>query len=247
MLILPATADTIAGFMAAAEAAPDELSTIANVMPCPPMPFVPEEHHGSLVIFAMLCHVGSPEDGEAVFAPFRALASPLADMLKPIRYPEMFPPADDSYRPLAVARTMFLDHVDRTTAETIVASLEASDTPMRAAQLRVLGGAIARVADDATAYAHRSRRIMVNLAAFYEGPEDRVKRQAWLDDFAATLDQGASGAYVNFVGDEGADGVHAAYPDATWTRLASIKDRYDPTNVFRLNQNIGPSASQAAG
>jgi len=247
MLILPATVDAIAGFIAAAEAAPDELSTIANVMPCPPMPFVPEEHHGSLVIFAMLCHLGSPEDGEAVFAPFRALATPLADLLKPIAYPEMFPPGDDSYRPMAVARTMFMDHVDRTTAETIVQFLEASDATMRAAQLRVLGGAIARVADDATAYAHRSRRIMVNLAAFYEGPDDRAERQAWVDDFAAALDQGASGAYVNFVGDEGADGVHAAYPDATWARLASIKDRYDPTNVFRLNQNISPATAEEAG
>ena len=95
ILVLPATAETVEGFIAAAEAAPEELSTIANVMNCPPMPFVPEEHHGSIVILAMLCHVGDAEAGEAAMAPFRALAEPLADLVKPISYPEMYPPEED--------------------------------------------------------------------------------------------------------------------------------------------------------
>ncbi len=91
MLILPATAETVAGFIAAAEAAPDELSTIANVMPCPPMPFVPEEHHGSLVVFGMLAYAGDAAAGERALAPFRALAEPLADMLKPDPLPRDVP------------------------------------------------------------------------------------------------------------------------------------------------------------
>ena len=112
---------------------------------------------------------------------------------------------------------------------------------MRVAQLRVLGGAVERVPADATAYAHRASRIMVNVAAFYEGPEDRVVREAWVTDFAAALQQGDDGAYVNFLGDEGEERVRAAYPGATWDRLAAIKARYDPTNLFRLNQNIPPA------
>ena len=83
MMVLPATAETVQGFIAAAEAAPDELSTIANVMPCPPLPFVDEQHHGSLVIFAMLGFAGVVEAGQAALAPFRALAEPLADMVRP--------------------------------------------------------------------------------------------------------------------------------------------------------------------
>jgi hypothetical protein len=113
MLILPATPDTIASFIAAAEAAPEELSTIANVMPAPPMPFVPAEYHGKLVILAFMCYAGSPDSGERALAPFRAIAKPLADMVKPIRYPEMYPPEDPSYHPNAVARTMFVDTIDR--------------------------------------------------------------------------------------------------------------------------------------
>jgi hypothetical protein len=241
MLVLPATPDTIAGFIAAAEAAPEELSTIANVMSAPPMPFLPEEAHGKVVILAMLAYAGGAEDGERALAPFRALAEPMADMLRPMSYPEMFPPEDPDYHPTAAATTMFLDHVDRNVAETMLRFLETSDAPMRVAQLRVLGGAMARVPADATAFAHRSSRIMVNLAAFY-GPDDRARREAWVADFAAAIDQGDGGAYVNFLADEGPDRVHAAYPPATWDRLASVKAQYDPTNLFRLNQNVPPAA-----
>jgi len=120
MMMLPATADAITSFIALAEAAPEELTTIANVMPAPPMPFVPAEHHGKLVIFAMLCHAGGGEAGERAVAPFRALATPIVDMVKPGRYPEMYPPDDESYHPLATTRTMFIDKVDRGVAETIL-------------------------------------------------------------------------------------------------------------------------------
>jgi FAD binding domain/Berberine and berberine like len=245
ILVLPATADTVQGFVAAAEAAPDELSTIGNVMPCPPLPFVAEEHHGKIVNFAMLAWAGDAKAGEAAIAPFRALATPLADMVKPATYPEMFPPEDPDYHPLAVSRTMFIDHVDRPVAETIMRFLEASDSPLRVAQLRVLGGAIGRVPADATAYAHRDSKIMVNVAAFYEG-DDKPRREAWVAEFSAALNQGDSGAYVNFVGDEGEARVRAAYPGATWDRLARIKAQYDPDNVFRLNQNVPPASGTMA-
>jgi hypothetical protein len=244
MLVLPATAETVAGFIAAAEAAPEELSTIANVMNCPPMPFVAEEHHGSLVIMGMLAYAGSTEDGERALAPFRALATPLADMLKPMPYPEMFPPEDPDYHPTAAAVTMLIDAVDGPAAETIMEYLRQSDASLRVAQLRVLGGAMARVPADATAYAHRASRIMVNLAAFYEGPEDRTVRERWVADFAAALNTGDDGAYVNFLGDEGPERVRAAYPGATWDRLAAIKARYDPSNLFRLTQNVPPMGKQ---
>ena len=240
ILVLPATAETVAGFIAAAEAAPEELSTIANVMPCPPMPFVAEEHHGTLVNMAMVAYAGSAEDGQAALAPFRALAEPLADMVRPIPYPEMFPPEDPDYHPTAVAQTMFLDRVDGATAQEIMRFLTESDASMRVSQLRVLGGAAARVPDDATAYAHRDSKIMVNLAAFYEGEGDKARRQAWVDQFAAAIQQDDTGEYVNFVGDEGEAGVRAAYPGPTYDRLAAIKAQYDPENLFRVNHNIPP-------
>jgi FAD/FMN-containing dehydrogenase len=239
MLLLPATAEVVAGFMAAAEAAPEELSGIANVMPAPPLPFVPAEAHGRLVVMALLAYAGNADAGERALAPFRALAPPLADMLQPMPYSGMFPPEEEEYHPTAVARTMFVDTVDREVAGTIMEHLGASDAPIRVAQLRVLGGAMARVPVEATAYAHRHRRIMVNIAAFYDGPDDKVRRQAWVDGFAAAIHQG-DGAYVNFLADEGPERVREAYPGPTWDRLVEVKRRYDPHNLFRRNQNIPP-------
>jgi FAD/FMN-containing dehydrogenase len=247
MLVLPATAETVAGFIAAAEAAPEELSTIANVMNCPPLPFVPEEHYGKLVNLAFMAYSGDPEAGERAMAPFRALATPLADMVKPMPYPEIYPPDDDSYHPTVVGHTMFLDTIDHGLAATMVQHLEASDASLRAVQLRVLGGAMARIPFDATAFAHRDSGIMAIVVAFYEGDDDKALRQAWVDRLAAALHQGDDGAYVNFLGDEGEERIRAAYPGSTWDRLASIKARYDPANLFRLNQNIPPAAGGGGG
>jgi hypothetical protein len=247
MLILPATVNALASFIAAADAAPDELSTIANVMPAPPMPFVPPEHHGKMILMGMLVYAGDVESGERAIAPFRTLTEPLADMVRPMRYPEIFMPEEEDYHPTAAARTLFIDTVDRDIAGMLLEYLNGSDAPMRVAQLRVLGGAVARVPNDATAYAHRQARIMVNVAAFYEGPEDRPLREAWVADLAAALNQGYSGAYVNFVGDEGQARVGDAYPGATWDRLAAVKARYDPTNLFRMNHNIPPGAEARGG
>jgi len=241
LLILPATPHVIASFIAEAEAAPEELSTIANVMPAPPMPFVPPEHHGRLIIMAILAHVGGGESGERAVAPFRALAAPIADMVRPMRYPEIYTPDDPAYHPKAVARTLFSDGIGAGEAETIIDYLHHSDASLRVAQLRVLGGAMARVPAEATAFAHRSRRIMVNVAAFYDGAEERARRETWVADFAAALGGSRAGAYVNFLGDEGPARVREAYPGSTWDRLAAVKARYDPTNLFRLNQNVPPA------
>jgi FAD/FMN-containing dehydrogenase len=241
MLLLPATPEVIAAFIAEAERAPEELSTIANVMSAPPMPFIPAEMHGQLVVLAMLVYAGEVEDGQKAVAPFRAIATPVADMVRPMRYPEIYPPEEGDYHPTAIGHTMFVDTIGHTEAETIMEFLRASDAPMRATQLRVLGGAMGRVPVDVTAFAHRKARIMVNLAAFYDGPEERQVRQAWVDDFATALNQGYAGAYVNFLSDEGDGRVRDAYPGETWERLVAIKARYDPTNLFHLNQNIPPA------
>ena len=251
MLVQPATAETVAAFMAAAEAAPEELSAIVNVMNCPPLPFVAEEHHGSLVIFALLCFAGEADAGEAAMAPFRAVAEPLGDLVRPMTYPELFPPeegppteepADSSMVPGFAGLTLFTDPIGPDESALIVERLGWSDSPMRVAQLRVLGGAMARVAPEATAFAHRQRHVMVNVWAMYVGPTDRVVKEAWVRDLAAALRRGDDGAYVNFVNDKGPERVRAAYPGATWDRLAAVKARYDPGNLFHRNHNIDPAA-----
>ena len=243
LLFLPATPDVIASFLVEAEAAPEELTTIANVMPAPPLPFIPAEDHGRPVVMAMLVHAGDTQAGERAVAPFRALATPIADMVRPMAYPEMYGPEDPDYRPVAVVRTGFLGSVDRRAAETIIERIEGSTAAMAVTQLRVLGGAMARVPADATAFAHRGSRIMVNVAAIYQQPDDRPEHAAWVRDLADELNDGDPGAYAGFLADEGEERIRAAYPGATWDRLAAIKADYDPDNVFRLNQNIPPAAS----
>ena len=241
-LILPARPDVIASFVAAAEAAPEELSAIANVMPAPPMPFIPPQHHGRLVVLATLAHSEGGEAGERAMVPFRGLAEPIADLVQAMPYPELYPPEPDDFHPRPAIRGQFLDAVDRGVAETIVDHLQVATAPMAVTQLRVLGGAMARVPADDTAFAHRKRRIMVNVAAMYERPDEAAIHQSWVAELATALRQDDDAAYAGFLGDEGEARVREAYPGSTWERLATVKARYDPGNLFRLNQNVPPAA-----
>ena len=155
-------------------------------------------------------------------------------------YPDMYPPEDEEYRPIPAIHTMFLDSFDRAAAETIVDGIEASTAPMAVTQLRVLGGEMARVPADATAFAHRDRPIMANVVAMAARPDQLAEPAAWVAGLAEQLGKGDQAAYVGFLGDEGEERVRAAYPQPTWDRLAEIKTQYDPDNLFRLNQNIPP-------
>jgi FAD/FMN-containing dehydrogenase len=241
MLLLPGSAEVIEGLVAAATAAPEELSVIANVMVAPPMPFLPAEAHGKLVVMALLAYAGDAGDGERALAPIRALAEPLADMVEPMPYAGLFQGGDDEFEVVEEsARSLFCDTVDAAAAKAVVEHLGASTAPMAVAQLRVLGGAMARVPAEATAFAHRHRRIMAAVGCVYEQAADRPANDAWADRFAAALRQGDPGVYVNFLGDEGPERVRQAYPGATWDRLVEVKRRYDPGNLFRRNQNIPP-------
>ena len=109
MLVLPASPAVIAAVMAYAQSAPDELSLIVTVMVAPPMPFLPPEVHGKLIVMALVCYAGDPEIGERAIAPLRAIAPPLVDLVHPTSYPELFPPEPEGMHPFAAVRTMFLD------------------------------------------------------------------------------------------------------------------------------------------
>jgi FAD/FMN-containing dehydrogenase len=244
MLVLPADdPGVIEGFMAAAAAAPEELSAIANIMVAPPIPFLPPQAHGKLILMALVAWAGDAGAGEQALAPFRALAEPLADMLRPMPYAGLFEPVEDMEVTEESARSLFMDTVDAAAAATIVEHLQASTAPMAVAQLRALGGAMARVPADATAFAHRDRRVMGGVGAVYDRAADKPVHDAWADGFAAALRQGEPGVYVNFLADEGPGRVREAYPGATWDRLAEVKRRWDPANLFHHNQNIQPASN----
>jgi len=214
-------------------------------MPAPPMPFIGEEHYGRLVVLAMLYHAGPREDAQRVLAPFRSIAEPLADLLRPRSYDDMYPPKNGP-GPRASGRTLFLDGLDRNVAAEILGRLAASTAQMSVARLRVLGGAMARVPANDTAFAHRKRRTMVNLGAVHASPGEAPAHEAWLDAFAESL-RADDDAYVNFLGDEGPERARAAYPGETWSRLRDVKRRYDPDNVFRVNHYVPPAVELPAG
>jgi FAD/FMN-containing dehydrogenase len=238
MLFLPATAEVISGIAESTATAPDELSAIVNVMPTFPMPFIPKQYHGKLSVMVMLVYAGDPNEGEKVIAPFRKLAEPLADMLKPMRYKDIFPPENGSYHPTAVSHNMHMNNIDQAVATEIISWLNKLEAPMKALQFRVLGGAVSRVPEAATAYAHRKNPVMVNVAAFYETEAEKTVRQKWIDDFAAALFQGDSAGYVGFLGPTEQDRLADAYPPETLKKLREVKNKYDPGNLFRLNFNI---------
>lgn len=240
VLILPARVDVITAFAALSEAAPEELSSIVNIMPAPPMPFIPAEYHGQIVTMATMVYTGDIEEGLRVVAPFRQLAEPIVDMIGPMSYPEIYLPEDPDFRPVVAIRSKFIDQIDERTAQIMVDHTRASTAEMPFAQFRVLGGAMARVPADATAFAHRSSRMMVTFIALYENRDEAAIHNEWAINAVADLDQSESTVYVNFVADEGKARVHDAYPSATWERLAAIKAKYDPTNLFRRNHNIPP-------
>jgi FAD/FMN-containing dehydrogenase len=240
ILILPASPQVITGFLEAAQAAPVELSTIANVTIAPPMPFLPEAAHGKPVLIGLFAYVGPVDQAEEVIAPFRALAEPLADMVRPMRYPELFEAPEQEAR-FASGTNFFADSLDPAAAEAILEQLPKSTAPMTAVQLRVLGGALARIPNDATAFAHRDKGLFVNVATMYMDAGEKEAHDAWVDGLANLLGKDGAGGYVGFLGDEGEATIRAAYPGATWDRLRELKRRYDPDNLFHLNHNIPPA------
>jgi hypothetical protein len=239
MLVLPARADVITGIVAAADAAPEDLSVIANVLKAPPLPFIPQEQHGKTVVMAVMVYAGGRAAAEKAMAPIRALATPLADMIRPIRYPEMYAGTEAPGPVFAAGTNMLVNELSIRGAETILAHLEIATAAIAAVQLRVLGGAVARVAEGATAFGHRRAKLMVNVAAMTQRVDERVEHESWAVGLVEALSGGVrTPAYVGFIGEEGEEGVRRAYPPATLRRLAQVKRRYDGTNLFHPNLNI---------
>ena len=242
MLFLPATTEVISGFLQAAAAADEELSTILNVMTAPPMPFLPEEAVGHPIVMAFLTYAGGAEKGNRAVAPFRQLAEPIVDMVRPMTYPEMYMPEEEEFHPMATGQTTFIDEISDSTIESVLAEISNSSAMMAASQFRVLGGAMARVPVEATAFGHRQRKMMATAAAMFERPEEEEKYLPGVKKVMRLYDRDyEKRAYTGFLGDEGSERVRAAYPGPTWERLREVKGRYDPGNLFRHNQNIPPA------
>ena len=245
-LFLPPTRDALRGLEAAAAAAPEALTTISMLMPAPPAPFIPESVHGQLTLAVMFVFDGDPESGQHALEPFRALATPMAELVAPMPHIgiyELLKAAEQ--RAPSTHRSLFLDTLDDDAVDTILERMSMPSSALAMTQIRILGGQMSRVPADATAFAHRDAKVMVVLITPFEDPAEAPVHTAWTHEYFEALRPRAIGVYSNFLEAEGEDRIREAYPTATYRRLADVKRRYDPTNLFRLNQNIAPAVSVA--
>lgn len=242
MLILPASPESLVSFVEAAVEAPDYLSVIVAVAVAPPMPFLPPEVHGQLVMMGVMVHSGPQDQAESDLARFRSIATPLVDGLETMSYPDVFA-GPEPPQPVAMSvRSVFADEFSPDEAGAALDALSNATADMNIIQIRALGGAVSRVPNDATAFGHRQRAMTLNVAAAYEAPESRPEHEKWVEAVSEELRDGDPGAYINFLGDDSPEAVRAAYPQDTWERLVEVKTKYDPSNLFAFNHNIPPRA-----
>jgi FAD/FMN-containing dehydrogenase len=225
-------------------AAPDELTTIFELEAAPPLPFLPEDVHGEPIVMIGACYAGAVEDGVEVLRPLKEFGIPIADRLEPKPYTElqsMF----DPFVPHGWHRywkSVELPPLSDTAIDTLVEHASLQTSPKSYCIVFQLGGALARVGEGETAYRQReaAHNVVINAVWTEDDPEGE-RHVAWAREYYSALQSHAGEhVYVNFLGDEGADRVRQAYGKRHYERLVELKRRYDPTNFFRLNQNIEP-------
>lgn len=243
------TEEILPKYVEYALSAPDGLTTIATVMQSPPLPFVPPDMHSKPVLIVMFAYTGDLEEGPRAVDPLRTLGTAIGEVAAPMPYLGMFEFTKEGsvHGMHHRIRTMYLDAMTPETARIIAEHGRTMTSPGAMSQIRVLGGAMSRVAPDATAFAHRTKPIMFSIITGWPDEADASApvHEAWVERYWQAIRPYASGAYVNFLSDDGADRIRDAYPPATYRRLQAIKRRYDPGNVFHLNQNILPFEEEA--
>ncbi len=225
-------------------AAPDALTTIFELSVAPPLPFLPEEVHGKPIVMVGACYAGSPDEGAEVVRPLKQFGSPIVDLLEPKPYTDL----QSMFDPLVPHgwhrywKSVELPPLTDDAIDTLVEHASAPTSPKSYTIVFQLGGALARVREDATAFGQRDAAHNVNVNAVWtEDDVEGERHVAWARDFYSAMQPHAGGrVYVNFLGDEGGKRVRQAYGDRHYERLAGLKRTYDPTNFFRMNQNIEP-------
>jgi FAD/FMN-containing dehydrogenase len=224
---------------------PDDGSMLAAIMTAPPEPFVPADLVGKPVVAVVGCWAGDQAVGEAELAALREL-KPAVDLFGPMPYPALQGMLD-SGAPAGLRnyfRGGFADALSDPMIEVLLEHGSRLPSPMSAIHLHQMGGAVARVAPEATAFGNRDAAFAYNLVSTWTDPaEDALHVDANRSLTQALKPHSTGGVYVNFLPSEGAAGVRSAYGTSTYDRLARLKTEYDPGNLFRNNQNVPPTTS----
>ncbi|HEU5200736.1 MAG TPA: FAD-binding oxidoreductase [Ktedonobacterales bacterium] len=227
-----------------AASAPDELSTMAVLRIAPPAPFLPKHFHGTPVIGIAACYAGSLEEGERVLRPLKNFGAPIADIIEPkpfVRHQMLLDTASPNGRHY-YWKSEYLPELSDAALETVIGYSRQLSSPLTAVLLFQLGGAIRQVDEQVTAAGHRNAEFVLNIQSAWLEPGESPQHMLWTREFwTAMRPFSTGGVYINFMSmDEDEERVRAAY-GSNYDRLVSIKTSYDPTNLFRVNQNIKPA------
>ena len=234
--------DLLRTFREWAAHASDDITALVNLTSAPPLPVIPAEWHGRKVVALVAASTGPAEDGAELVRALRAGAEPIADLLGPMPYrvlqtllDPLWPKGIQSY-----FKATNLARLDDELIDRLCKVHLAAPGPQCEIHVHQMGGAIARLADGASAFPERSMPFVLNAVTGWHDQAAGPAHTDWARTVIRAASEASTGrAYVNFLGD--ADAARSSYSEETYTRLVALKDKYDPTNLFRLNQNIEPS------
>ncbi len=236
--------DVIHFYRELCESAPDELTIMALFLPAPPQPFIPVELHGKSIVAIGVCYSGALEEGERLVKPIREFGTPSADLIRPMPYTLLQKMFDDGSK-AGVKELMLSEYLRDLSDETLDVILEhvaRLNSEHSQVLLTNMGGAMSKVPEGDTAFPNRDAPFVLEILAKWVGEEDPAAYLVWAEEFWQAVRPMSAGAYINFMGDEGDARVREAYGEAIYGRLAEVKRKYDPENIFRLNHNIEPAA-----
>jgi FAD/FMN-containing dehydrogenase len=235
--------DVLRRYREFAHDAPRECCVWVDSVAAPPLPFLPEDVHGTLVLLVVQFYAGDLEEGEEVLEPLREYGDPIADAVAPTHYTEAQSRLDDLYG--EGARNYWKAHnfteLSDGAIDTIVEYSERAPTPQSEVLIHQVGGAVNDVPSEATAYPHRDTEFIVTVGARWEDPSKDDDCMEWVrGGFDALADEATGGTYVNFEGER--EGRERNVYGENYDRLVELKNEYDPTNLFRMNQNVEPAS-----
>jgi FAD/FMN-containing dehydrogenase len=234
--------ELLAGYREVAAAAPDELTVWVVLRKAPPLPFLPAEVHGKEILVFAVCYVGEPANAEKALAPLRALGEPIADVIGVQPYAAWQTAFDPLLTPGAFNywKSHNFTALSDGLLDTLVDYVGTLPTEECEIFIGQVGGASSRISADATAYPHRETNFVMNVHTRWRKRGDEQSAIKWAREFfAATAPHATGGVYVNFMPDDETERVPGAY-GSNYARLTALKAKYDPGNLFRLNQNVQP-------
>ncbi|HEX2119953.1 MAG TPA: BBE domain-containing protein, partial [Acidimicrobiales bacterium] len=221
---------------------PDELMTIVVQRKAPALPFVPADLVGKPVVGVVACYAGPVEDGERVVRPLKAFGTPAVDMCRPKAFVAHQATFDPSFRPgwWYYVRSCDVAALTDDVLDVVAEHGMRITSPVSSLALWQMGGAVARVGDDETAFHGRNAGFTFNINGNSLTADGFEAERQWARDYWDALAPHHTSVYVNFLMEEGEERVRQAYGAEKYDRLKALKRAYDPTNFFRLNQNIKP-------